>query len=84
MANVKFNVKIDTYKERLEERIIERLADKLAVPLSKAMDVYYSSLLARQIEDGNLGLENMDFKYLADDLIENESELVNRIAQPAQ
>jgi hypothetical protein len=78
MGNLKFNVKIDTYKERLEERIIAWLAEKAALSLDEAMDVYYSSRLARQIEEGDLGLENMDPKYLAEDLMENESELLNR------
>jgi anti-sigma28 factor (negative regulator of flagellin synthesis) len=40
-----------------------------------AFDIYYSSKLARQIESGEYGIENMDAKYLAEDLIENEPEL---------
>lgn len=31
--------------------------------------------LAEQIEQGMYGIENMDYKYLAEDLIENEPEL---------
>ena len=72
----KYNVRIDTYKERLEERIIARLAELASLPIEKAMDVFYSSRLARQIEEGSLGLENLDYKYLADGLLENESELL--------
>lgn len=36
---------------------------------------YYSSKLADQIAKGSYGIENMDAKYLAEDLIENEPEL---------
>ena len=39
------------------------------------MDIYYSSKLASQIEEGKYGIENMDARYLAEDLIENEPEL---------
>lgn len=41
----------------------------------KAFDVYYSSKLAEQIEKGEYGIENLDAKYLAEDLIENELKL---------
>ena len=73
-----FNVSIDSYTERLEERIIACLAEKASLTLTEAMDAYYSSRLARQIEEGRLGLENMDCKYLAEDLLENEPELFDR------
>ena len=43
--------------------------------LRKAFDIYYSSKLAVQIAEGSYGIENLDAKYLAEDLIENESEL---------
>ncbi len=39
------------------------------------MDIYYRSKLARQIEEGLYGIENLDYKYLVKDLLENESEL---------
>jgi hypothetical protein len=38
-------------------------------------DIYYSSRLAKQVESGMYGIENMDYKYLANDLLENEPEL---------
>ena len=34
--------------------------------------IYYSSKLAEQISNDSYGIENMDAKYLAEDLIENE------------
>ncbi len=41
----------------------------------KAFDIYYSSKLAEQISNGSYGIENMDAKYLAEDLIENEPDI---------
>ncbi len=63
------------YKQNLEESIIEYLSRKKNLELRQAMDIYYSSRLSKQIEQGTYGIENMDYKYLAEDLIENESEL---------
>lgn len=47
--------------------------------LRQAMDIYYNSRLAKQIEQGTYGIENMDYKYLAQDLIENEPDLFEDI-----
>ena len=63
------------YKQNLEESIIEYLSEEKDLELRKAMDIYYHSRLARQIEQGTYGMENMDYKYLVEDLIENECEL---------
>lgn len=75
MCEVKYNVAIDTYKERLEERIIAYLSEIKGISIEAAMDAYYSSRLATQIAKGLYGIENMDYKYLAEDLVENEPEL---------
>ena len=75
MREVKYNVTIDTYKERLEERIIAYLSEWKGIAPEKAIDVYYRSRLAGQISKGLYGIENMDYKYLAEDLAENEPEL---------
>ena len=72
MREVRYNVNIDTYKERLEERIIAYLSEIKGIPLEEAMDAYYRSRLADQISKGLYGIENMDYKYLAEDLVENE------------
>ena len=45
------------------------------IEIRKAFDLYYSSRLAGQIAKSECGIENMDAKYLAEDLIENEPEL---------
>ena len=63
------------YKERLEEKIIGFLSEQKNIPIRQAMDIYYMSRLSKQIEDGSYGIENMDYKYLVQDLIENEPEL---------
>ena len=63
------------YKQNLENDIIKSIANIKQVDLRKALDIYYSSKLAGQIADGSYGIENMDAKYLAEDLIENEPEL---------
>ena len=43
------------------------------------MDIYYHSRLAEEIEQGTYGIENMDYKYLVQDLIENEPELFPKL-----
>ncbi|MBQ1925004.1 MAG: hypothetical protein II180_02645 [Proteobacteria bacterium] len=63
------------YKEMLDEKIISALAENKGIDLRKAMDIYYQSQLAEQIHEGRYCIENMDYKYLVEDLIENEPEL---------
>ena len=67
------------YKQNLEESIIEYLSKEKKLELRQAMDIYYQSRLAKQIEQGTYGIENMDYKYLAQDLIENEPELLSKL-----
>lgn len=66
------------YKQNLEESIIQYLAEIKEMELRQAMDIYYHSRLAEQIEQGKYGIENMDYKYLAQDLIENEPYLFDK------
>lgn len=65
----------DIYKQNLENDIILYLAKIKNIEIRKAFDIYYSSRLAAMIEAGEYGIENMDAKYLAEDLVENEPEL---------
>lgn len=65
----------EVYKQNLENDIIMALAEIKNIEIRKAFDVYYSSKLAGQIANGSYGIENMDAKYLAEDLVENEAEL---------
>lgn len=69
----------EIYKQNLENDIIKTLASLKQIELRKAFDIYYSSKLAGQVADGSYGIENMDAKYLAEDLIENEAELFSKI-----
>ena len=61
--------------------IIEYLATRKNISRRKAMDVYYKSRLSEQVQAGQYGIENLDYKYLAEDLIDNEPELL-RIEMP--
>ena len=69
----------DIYKQNLEETIISYLSRVKNLELRQAMDIYYHSRLAEEIEQGTYGIENMDYKYLAQDLIENEPELFSKL-----
>lgn len=66
---------IDTYRQDLETAIIRELSRMKKMDLRAATDVYYSSRLSGQIAQGLYGIDNLDYKYLALDLIENEPEL---------
>ena len=68
----------DIYKQNLENDIIKTLAELEHLDLRVAFDIYYSSKLATQIADGSYGIENMDAKYLAMDLVENEPNLFSK------
>lgn len=63
------------YKQTLEASIIEYLAKIKQISQRQAMDVYYKSKLSEQIENGTCGIENLDYKNLTEDLVENEPEL---------
>ena len=63
------------YRQNLETDVIKYVAKLKGIELRKAFDIYYSSRLAEQIARGEYGIENMDAKYLAEDLVENEKEL---------
>lgn len=65
----------EVYKQNLENDIINAISEIQGIELRKAFDIYYSSKLAEQISNDSYGIENMDPKYLAEDLIENEPEL---------
>lgn len=64
-----------TYKQLLEQEIIAYLAEVKQLELRKAMDLYYKSKLAEQIDEGLYGIQYLDAKYLALDLLDNEPEL---------
>lgn len=65
----------DLYITFLEEDIIRNLAKIKDIDNRVAMEKYYSSRLCHQIGSGDYGIEYMDYKYLTNDLLENEPEL---------
>ena len=69
---------IDFYRQDLEIDIISRIAELRNLDLAKATDIYYRSRLCNQIAEGLYGIDNLDYKYLAADLIENEPELFDQ------
>ena len=65
----------EVYKQNLENDIINAISEIKGIDLRKAFDIYYSSKLTEQISNGSYGIENMDAKYLAGDLIQNEPDI---------
>ena len=63
------------YIENFEQDIIKNIAALKNLDLRKIMDVYYKREFSAQIANREQGIENLDAKYLAEDLIENEPEL---------
>ncbi len=63
------------YKQNLEKNIICHLAQVKRLEMRDTMNIYYRSRLSEQIEQGTYGIENLDYKYLVQDLLENEPEL---------
>ena len=62
-------------EQNLENDIINTISKMKGIDLREAFDIYYSSKLAEQISNDSYGIENMDAKYLAEDLIENEPDI---------
>jgi len=62
---------LTTYKEQAEKWALRKALRKGR----EAVDIYYKSRLCEQIHAGNYGIQYMDYKYLVEDLLENE--LVN-------
>lgn len=68
------NILEQVYQEKLEERIVAQIAKERDITLEKAMQIYYSSNLADQIHQGMEGIQYLDYKVLAQLLIETEDE----------
>lgn len=62
------------HHQLLEEDIVNWLAKLKGIDIRKALDIYYQSRLAKDVEEGRFGLDCMSPKWLAEDLIENEPE----------
>jgi hypothetical protein len=66
------------HKESLEKDIIAIIANKAGIDVREAMDIYFHSGLSAQIDGGVYGIQYLDARYLADDLMENEPELFEK------
>lgn len=66
-----------TYQENLEERLIAYLAKICDFSYESAMDVYYNSKLSDKIYLGKDGIQYLDYKVLAQILLETERELLD-------
>ena len=62
------------YRENLEERVIAYLAEICSLSYEKAMDLYYNSSLSDKIYQGKYGIQYLDYKVLAQILLEIEKE----------
>lgn len=62
-------------KIHLEQDIVEEIAAQHHLDRLQAMDAYYCSRLAEAIDKGVFGIQNLDARYLARDLVDNEPEL---------
>jgi hypothetical protein len=66
---------VDNYRQDLSIAIISELGRLRKIDIRTATDIYYRSRLCNQIAEGRYGIDNLDYRYLANDLIENEPEL---------
>ena len=66
---------VDNYRQDLSIAIISELGRLRKIDIRTAIDIYYRSRLCNQIAEGRYGIDNLDYRYLANDLIENEPEL---------
>lgn len=66
---------VDNYRQDLSVEIISELCRLRHIEIRTATDIYYRSRLSGQIAEGRYGIDNLDYKYLANDLIENEPSL---------
>ena len=67
------------YQENLAESIISYIAEMKEISLERAMKIYYSSKLAEKIQNGNYGVQYLDYKVLTEILCETEAELVDSV-----
>ena len=73
----------EPYKERLESDIVAALSRRFNLDASSAMALYYSSKLARQIDEGAEGIQYLSANYLVDDLEIHEPELFDGMSDAA-
>lgn len=64
------------YIQSLDNDIIGYLSEIKKIDIRESMDIYYKSLLCKQIHNRENDIQYLDYKYLAEDLIENEKDLM--------
>lgn len=60
------------YRQNLEENIIKHITKSKKIDLRKSVDLYYKSELSKQIETGQDGIDNLDYKNLVDNIFQTE------------
>lgn len=55
------------------------MTETKGIPIRQAIDIYYRSKLSQQINGSSYGIENMDYRHLVQDLIENKPNLFELI-----
>lgn len=66
-------------KEHLESDLIALIADQYDTTAADAMKLYYSSQLSQQVADGSYSIEQLDARYLLDDLQRYEPQLFRTV-----
>lgn len=66
-------------KEHLESDLIALIADQYDMTAADAMKLYYSSQLSQQVADGSYSIEQLDARYLLDDLQQYEPQLFRTV-----
>ena len=66
-------------KEHLESDLIALIADQYDMTAADAMKLYYSSQLSQQVADSSYGIEQLDARYLFDDLQRYEPQLFRTV-----
>lgn len=64
-----------SYQEELEERLISYLAKINHISLEQAVDIYYNSKMAENIHEGKYGVQYLDYKVLAQIMMDTEPDL---------
>lgn len=67
-------------KEHLDSDLIAMIAERYDLTVSAAMRLYYSSRLSEQVSNGSYGIEQLDARYLIEDLEQYEPQLFDRVS----
>ena len=68
----------DLLRQSVDADVVTLLSRRLGLSAERAIDLYYASALARQVDQGAFGIQYLSPEYLVEDLMENEAALVAR------